>query len=677
MPIAAVGQPTTQEPRVYSQLPATPEPVPKRSSACEGVGVRPQERGDRGGAEGARAAGSLSHGRLPLTAGSSSQSQSPPTTSPLATSVPHPHLPAMEPPRTRSRSRSGFYQCVANGAGHGGANATGGFSGAQQQQQQQQHGVGCVSLGAQSPTESQRNPGGSLPVGTPRHPGSGAHRNTGAGGVAAVHCHPDHAYSEESDKSEDSPSPKRQRLSQQSVLERTSAPPTTPPPMRPWELPPSRRALPYPHPHPHYPPERCRRSPPARRQRGRRERLSRHHPPYHATAGGGQDENYRHPHHPPAPHQSYTYGQPGAPAGMEEPRAFHPPTLSPRLLHPAAHPQQQSAVVVDLHEQLQQGTVPVSYTVSPVPHHGLPSPLCNGQHLPTCSSQQQVACGSVVFSGQHYPVCSVPPPMLQACSVQHLPLPYPFPSLLSSEPPFLLHPPHLSHHPPHLPPPGQFVPFQAQQSRSPLQRIENEVELLGEHLSVGGGFSYPHSALPSTMPPSTPLQFLPHEPLPQELFGVPYPHFMPRRITSRRFRSQQPIPPPPYHPSFLPYFLSMLPVQPTVGPTISLDLDVDDGEVENYEALLNLAERLGEAKPRGLTKADIEQLPSYRFNPNNHQSEQTLCVVCMCDFESRQLLRVLPCNHEFHAKCVDKWLKANRTCPICRADASEVQRDSE
>lgn len=265
--------------------------------------------------------------------------------------------------------------------------------------------------------------------------------------------------------------------------------------------------------------------------------------------------------------------------------------------------------------------------------------------------------------------------MLPACSVQHLPVPYAFPSLLSSDPPFLLHPPHLS---PHLPTPGQFLPFQAQQSRSPLQRIENEVELLGDHLSVGGGFNYPHSGHPSPLPPSTPLQFLSHEPLHQELFGMPYPHFMPRRITGRRYRSQQAVPPPPYHPSLLPYFLSVLPVQPTaVGPAISLELDVDDGEVENYEALLNLAERLGEAKPRGLTKADIEQLPSYRFNPSNHQSEQTLCVVCMCDFESRQLLRVLPCNHEFHAKCVDKWLKANRTCPICRADASEVQRDSE
>ena len=27
----------------------------------------------------------------------------------------------------------------------------------------------------------------------------------------------------------------------------------------------------------------------------------------------------------------------------------------------------------------------------------------------------------------------------------------------------------------------------------------------------------------------------------------------------------------------------MFPVQPTVGPAISLELDVDDGEVENYE----------------------------------------------------------------------------------------------
>jgi len=78
-----------------------------------------------------------------------------------------------------------------------------------------------------------------------------------------------------------------------------------------------------------------------------------------------------------------------------------------------------------------------------------------------------------------------------------------------------------------------------------------------------------------------------------------------------------------------------------------------------FQALLNLAERLGEAKPCGLLKTDIDQLPCYRFNADVQRSslDQTSCVVCMCDFESRQLLRVLPCSHEFHGKCVDKWLK--------------------
>ncbi|KAM6303041.1 E3 ubiquitin-protein ligase RNF38 isoform 4-T6 [Podargus strigoides] len=356
-------------------------------------------------------------------------------------------------------------------------------------------------------------------------------------------------------KSEDSPSPKRQRLSH-SVFDYTAASPAPSPPMRPWEMTSNRQPpLARPNQH-HFSGERCntparnRRSPPVRRQRTRRDRLSRHN-------SINQDENYHH----------LSYGQQQA---IEEPRAFHPPNVSPRMLHPAAHPPQQNAVVVDIHDQ-----------------------------------------------------------MLQACSVQHLPVPYAaFPPLISSDP-FLLHPPRISpHHSPHLPPPGQFVPFQAQQSRSPLQRIENEVELLGEHLPVGG-FTYPPSAHPPTLPPSAPLQFLTHDPLHQEVsFGVPYPPFMPRRLTGRsRYRSQQPIPPHPYHPSLLPYVLSMFPVPPAVGPAFSFELDVEDGEVENYEALLNLAERLGEAKPRGLTKADIEQLPSYRFNPNNHQSEQTLQIV--------------------------------------------------
>lgn len=52
----------------------------------------------------------------------------------------------------------------------------------------------------------------------------------------------------------------------------------------------------------------------------------------------------------------------------------------------------------------------------------------------------------------------------------------------------------------------------------------------------------------------------------------------------------------------------------------------DSNETENYEALLNLAERLGEAKPRGLARPEIDQLPSYKFNIETHTGKPSLAT---------------------------------------------------
>ncbi|GFO14641.1 E3 ubiquitin-protein ligase rnf38 [Plakobranchus ocellatus] len=52
------------------------------------------------------------------------------------------------------------------------------------------------------------------------------------------------------------------------------------------------------------------------------------------------------------------------------------------------------------------------------------------------------------------------------------------------------------------------------------------------------------------------------------------------------------------------------------------------------------------------------------------QSDQNSCVICMNEFEDKQLLRALPCFHEFHVECVDRWLMTNHTCPICRHDVT-------
>lgn len=100
---------------------------------------------------------------------------------------------------------------------------------------------------------------------------------------------------------------------------------------------------------------------------------------------------------------------------------------------------------------------------------------------------------------------------------------------------------------------------------------------------------------------------------------------------------------------------------PPLSPFNQNDLTNSDStsDTENYEALLNLADQLGDAKPRGLSKMEIESLVCYKFNAEKRQADQTSCVVCMCDFETRQTIRVLPCFHEFHAKCIDKWLRVS------------------
>jgi hypothetical protein len=45
------------------------------------------------------------------------------------------------------------------------------------------------------------------------------------------------------------------------------------------------------------------------------------------------------------------------------------------------------------------------------------------------------------------------------------------------------------------------------------------------------------------------------------------------------------------------------------------------------------------------------------------------CNICCEDYITGQYKRILPsCNHIFHKKCVDKWLKTKSNCPICRSE---------
>lgn len=104
-----------------------------------------------------------------------------------------------------------------------------------------------------------------------------------------------------------------------------------------------------------------------------------------------------------------------------------------------------------------------------------------------------------------------------------------------------------------------------------------------------------------------------------------------------------------------------------------LPLDLfNDGQGNNYEALLAFEEGQGSAIPKNvLSKREIERLPTKAYNPA-HSAGKTECQICFCEYTEGEQLRMLPCLHDYHVKCIDRWLKENVTCPICRADVSQT-----
>ncbi len=48
------------------------------------------------------------------------------------------------------------------------------------------------------------------------------------------------------------------------------------------------------------------------------------------------------------------------------------------------------------------------------------------------------------------------------------------------------------------------------------------------------------------------------------------------------------------------------------------------------------------------------------------------CAICIDNFGNGDIVRELPCTHEFHAACVDQWLKSTSLCPMCKRSMREV-----
>ncbi|XP_045200737.1 uncharacterized protein LOC123554566 [Mercenaria mercenaria] len=92
---------------------------------------------------------------------------------------------------------------------------------------------------------------------------------------------------------------------------------------------------------------------------------------------------------------------------------------------------------------------------------------------------------------------------------------------------------------------------------------------------------------------------------------------------------------------------------------VLINLQHRDLTPEDYELLLRLDESVA---PKTVDKSLLD---NFKSDIVDDSCSGDICPVCMDAYEIGQNRKFLPCNHVFHAKCIEMWLEnSSRNCPI-------------
>ncbi|CAF1047630.1 unnamed protein product [Adineta steineri] len=69
------------------------------------------------------------------------------------------------------------------------------------------------------------------------------------------------------------------------------------------------------------------------------------------------------------------------------------------------------------------------------------------------------------------------------------------------------------------------------------------------------------------------------------------------------------------------------------------------------------------------TQQILDKSPIIIYDPNNKDNvfsdDSPMCAICLESFENNEKLRKLVCSHYYHLTCIDPWLLAHQSCPLC------------
>eukprot|EP01022_Parablepharisma_sp_SALTPOND_P008466 TRINITY_DN136083_c0_g1_i1.p1 TRINITY_DN136083_c0_g1~~TRINITY_DN136083_c0_g1_i1.p1 ORF type:complete len:508 (-),score=-8.89 TRINITY_DN136083_c0_g1_i1:124-1485(-) len=71
----------------------------------------------------------------------------------------------------------------------------------------------------------------------------------------------------------------------------------------------------------------------------------------------------------------------------------------------------------------------------------------------------------------------------------------------------------------------------------------------------------------------------------------------------------------------------------------------------------------------------MSRSPESVYDPESNKYSQTVCAICLAEFEQNSLIRTLQCSHIFHKGCVEGWINAKidnvPKCPMCNAELTK------